>query len=346
MSGGRSRRIDFFQFVSWVQRRARRAADLGHLGPRGLDLDPEALRIRPHLSLSFPARDIEEVRSIRQDPPQLRVDVNFGGVYGSDSPLPTAFTEELLRDDYVAGAEDLEGVRHFLDIFHHRLYSLLFRAWQSRRYAATFDGEGGDQISGALLALAGLGTEGLAEAASADGALPALQPLRHAALRAQRPRAAGALRAALRDHLGERVRIESFVLRTVEVQPRDRTYLGGARLGGKRVPARRLGADTTVGTRVQERSTRLRVVIGPLARDRFERLLPGTPGRDGVDALVRQLCPLHIEPEVVLELDEAQPVGTVLGDTGAEARLGQTTWVSSEEQSAAPARLPGAQVAC
>lgn len=327
--GERSKRVDFFQLIQAIQRRTYNAAEIGHLGRRGTDLQNEAVRIRPTLTLGFPARDVESVETLSQDPPQVRVDVNFGGLYGPDSPLPNAFTEELLVDDFVSGTDDLEGVRDFLDIFHHRLYSLLYRSWERHRHVATFQRDGSDEISQFIFAIAGFGTRGMEDAASAEGALPRLQALRIAGLERQRPRSAGVLRAALRDHLGEPVKIESFVRRTVEIEARDRTYLGGARVGGSRIPPRSLGGDLVLGTRLVDVSSRVRIVIGPLERSAYEGLLPGTIGRDGVDALVRRLAPVHIETEIELVLDRAEAAATRLGG---EQGLGWTSWLASSPE--------------
>ena len=334
------RGVNFFSLVGWVQASRPGAMRVGYLGERGTGREPECLRLRPALSLAFPARDVEDVApdpSATAEDGKLRLDVNFGGLYGPDSPLPNVFTEDLLEDEYTGRDLDLEGVRDFLDIFHHRLYSLLFRAWEKHRYHATFERDGSDEVSGFLRVLAGLGTRGLADGATADGALPALHSLRTAGLARHRPRSSGVLRAALRDHLNEPVRVECFVLHRVELRDVDCTYLGGARLGeggvGEgRVPARRLGDNAVVGDRLRDRSSRIRVRIGPLSRTKFSSLLPGTVGRRALDALIERFRPSHIAASLVMELESAEAAPAALGGNG---QLGWSTWLGGGADRAA-----------
>lgn len=335
MTAVRSQRVDFFQLISWLQRSHPDRAEVGHVGARGLDVGDELLRLRPNLSLGFPLRDVERIERMPSTAgrhERLLVELNFGGVYGADSPLPWVFTEALFVDGAAEG-EDRAAVRDFLDVFHHRLYSLVFRSWEKRRYHATFRADGRDDTSRMIAALVGLGTSGTVEAAEASGALRRSTLMRLGALATQRPRSIGVLRAALQDHLGSiPVRMESFVPRRVEVEPRDRTHLTwrhqGVALGDGGAPGRRLGIDAVLGTTLVERSSTIRVHVGPLSLRDYEDLLPGCDLRRGVDALLRGLAPSHIRYEVALELGGREVPPLILSERS-DIRLGWTSWVVS-----------------
>lgn len=334
-----SRRIDFFQLVSWLQRSRADRALIGHLGSKGLEIGEEWLRLRPHLSLNFPVRDVQAIEhepanSGRSD--RLRLDVNFGGLYGTDGVLPPSFTEYFQLDDRNGHdlGHDKEAVRAFLDIFHHRLYSLLFRAWEKRRYYTTFKRDGSDDISQMLFALTGLDNDAVQQIAGVEGAFSKLRLLRHGALMLQRPRSVAVLQAALQDYCGSiPVRVEQFVESRHALAPEDCTYLTVKKRlvidGGARAAPRRLGRDSILGTSLRDRSTKIRVEVGPLDFAEFEDFLPGTSTRKGLDGLVRRLVPVHLEHEVRLYLAEREAPPLRLR-ARADVRLGWTSWVRAE----------------
>jgi type VI secretion system protein ImpH len=90
-------------------------------------LDPmQVVRIRPVLGLQHARTQVVSVT--KQQDPQLPLlyflNVNLPGLYGSASPLPKFFTEELVQ----ASHKDQNQTRVFLDLIHQRLYQLLFAA--------------------------------------------------------------------------------------------------------------------------------------------------------------------------------------------------------------------------
>ena len=95
---------------------------LGPGGARELPDVPwqERVRVRPDLSLAFPASDVVRVE---QDGTDLLVETTFLGLYGSSSPLPTHYTEDLMDE----ASADSSVSRDFLDILHQRLYQLYFQ---------------------------------------------------------------------------------------------------------------------------------------------------------------------------------------------------------------------------
>ena len=89
----------------------------GYFGPGGEGELPEVpwqgrVRVRPELSLAFPAADVRRVELTEDDDPFLQVTATFLGLYGSSSPLPTHYTEELMDE----ASADSSVSRDFLDI--------------------------------------------------------------------------------------------------------------------------------------------------------------------------------------------------------------------------------------
>lgn len=117
----------------------------------------EPVRFRPHPGMGFPASEIRgaEAPSRVGLPPTVRV--NFMGLYGTESPLPTHYI-----DDIAQRRDGHEAMQDFLDIFSHRLTTQFYRIWRKYSYPATFAAGGTDNTSQYLLGLAGLGIKGCA----------------------------------------------------------------------------------------------------------------------------------------------------------------------------------------
>src|SRR6185436_577784 len=97
---------------------------VGHLGKPG----DEAVRFGCNPSLAFPPGDIEELEK-RADGP-WRMTVNFMGLVGHMGVLPHHYSRTVLGRER---ARD-HALLDFLDVFHHRLISLFYRAWERYRF--------------------------------------------------------------------------------------------------------------------------------------------------------------------------------------------------------------------
>ncbi|CNI64277.1 type VI secretion protein [Yersinia pekkanenii] len=114
------------------------------------------MRFRPHPGMGFP---VSELKALETDPVQpeapLTARTTFMGLYGVDSPLPTAYIDDITQQR--EGHEALEG---FLDIFNHRFMTQFYRIWRKYSYPATFESGGTDNTSQSLLGLIGMGIPG------------------------------------------------------------------------------------------------------------------------------------------------------------------------------------------
>lgn len=122
----------------------------------------EPVRFRPHPGMGFPSSEIRGIEDPEPEhshlPPTVRV--NFMGLYGVESPLPTHYI-----DDIAQRRDGCEATRDFLDIFNHRLITQYYRIWRKYSYPATYQAGGADNTSQYLLGLAGLGIRGCAATA-------------------------------------------------------------------------------------------------------------------------------------------------------------------------------------
>ncbi len=303
-------RYSFFQLVQLLLRADPGAMPPGGEGPAA----KETIRFRPAAGLGFAPADLETIEARKtgeeETPIRYRVTVNFMGLYGPASPMPNHFAEEILW----AGT-DGETLRDFLDLFHHRLISFVYRAWEKYRHYVQFEAEGPDRFTRRILCLLGLGTAGMLDALSS----PHLPLMRVAGLVNSRPHSAVGLEGLLRDHFEPMsIRIESFTERTVRI-PDEQT----ARLGRR---ACRLGSELCLGERIQDCAGGFRVSLGPLAAEEFRRFLPG---RDSFDRLVRTVRfyagdSLGFDLRILLDAGEV-PALALSPEAGLP--LGQMSWL-------------------
>jgi len=149
------RQFDFYQAVRVLLALHPEAATPGGHG----QLSKEAVRFCANPSLGFPASDIESVRRETAPAaalPPYAMTVNFLGLIGPASPLPAYYTEEVIRAD-----ADSAMAQHFLDMFHHRLTSFVYRSWEKYRYILQYRPGARDPFSNRMFALIGLGHQQL-----------------------------------------------------------------------------------------------------------------------------------------------------------------------------------------
>jgi type VI secretion system protein ImpH len=303
-------RFDFFQAVSLLERMRPDATSVGD----GVDPSREAVHFEAVPSLAFPASEISVVTPPGEPGEPTTMRVEFLSLAGVQGPMPRPFTERLLAVRRRGAA-----ARAFLDIFHHRLTSIFYRARRKRRVG--LDGHGPQQsvLAPMLRALAGLGTEAVPGLGVADGAT-----LRYAALLGQRPRSAAGMERMLSTYFRVPVRVRQFVGCWRALEPEDATRLGDGKSA--------LGRGAVLGDRVWDQTGRIRLVIGPLSHAQYLDFLPSGTAMPALRALAKlYLSPeIEVECRLVLRASDTPDAWLPPSDTPdgpVEPRLGWTAWL-------------------
>jgi type VI secretion system protein ImpH len=297
-------RFAFFQAAHLLERALPDAPEPG----TSHRFDQERIRFRADAAAVFPATDVKTVEWVEgANGGEARVTARFMGLYGTDSPLPAYFFENITREAPAAAP-----LQAFLDLFDHRLYSFFYRAWKKYRPGLARRGSP-DPHRTRFLALAGLATPQAVEGAPVD-------PLRLAAFAghlAGRPRTAEGLRIVLADLLGLPVEVLENVPRRVRLPERPR--LGGARLGDGAV----------VGVTVRDVAGKFRLRLGPMGLAEYLTFLPGAEGAARLDRLVRFYLTdwLAYDAELLVRADELPPARLGTTPLGPTALLGRSRGV-------------------
>lgn len=301
----------FFQAVRLLQRVHPDRAGVGRFGDPG----DEVVRFGANPDLSFPASEIDELEAVSEGPWRMRV--NFMGLVGHLGVLPhhySVLVAERTRQRDTA-------LRDFLDLLHHRLLSLFYRAWERYRFYAVYERGEEDAVTAHLYDLIGLGDRAAREALDID----ARRLLPYVGLLGPHQRSAGALEQLLEDYFDVPVEIEQFVGGWYELADSTRCRVDEERLG----ESNRLGYGALVGDEVWDPNSRARIVIGPLPLERYREFLPTGSAYRELRALTRFFSDDEIEFEVrlVLDRDEVPAISLGADDT---APLGWASWLRSQ----------------
>jgi type VI secretion system protein ImpH len=242
----------------------------------------------------------------------------FFGVLGPNGALPLHLTEYAKQRAHLNHDRALVA---FLDMFHHRLLSLFYRAHSSADPVTQHDRPEADRFAVYVASMLGLGLPSLRERdAVSDHAR-----LYYAGLFAPQAKNAEGLCALLEDYFEVKAQIEEFVGEWVTLPAAQAWRLGQ---GPKRASPLMgcLSKTALVGTRVWLRQHRFRVALGPLRHDQFQSLLPGTPGFMRVTALVRSYIGDELKWDLRLRVAEEALRPARLGG---DAQLGRTSWLSA-----------------
>jgi type VI secretion system protein ImpH len=258
------------------------------------------IRTRPDLSLSFPETDVTSVKLMPGQPSRFSITATFLGIYGTASPLPTFYTEDLLQEQ----AQDRSVSRDFIDLFNTRLYALYFAVWSHYRLFYKICESRDAEALHRLYCL--IGFEGPALRDSLDDSYGLI---RFTGLLTQLVRSAEGLQVLLADIIGEEVEIEQGIERTAQIPEDQRLYIGQ---GGNT-----LGETTYLGREIADRMGKFRIRIGPLSGESFTKVLPDKPLFQNICSLIRTYMdqPLIWDADIALAREDL-----------AVARLGFDTW--------------------
>ncbi len=274
----------------------------------------ERYRLGQQASLAFSPREIASV-SERDGRWMIKL---FGiGMLGSNGVLPLHFTE-LVRERSEAKLD--HTLANFLDMFHHRWMTHMYRAWSQAQSAAGLDRADAESFSRYIARIGG------DEPDEVKGS--ALSPHARWASVAHRVRAArnpDGLVSTLARYFGVKVALREYCLAWMPIEPQDQCRLGQAGMAGT------LGQGAMLGEVVADRQTRFRLIIGPLSLSAYLRLTPqgDQTGSDlaALVELVRAFVGFEYIWEVELLIQSHAAPATQLGE---HAQLGWSSWMGGE----------------
>ena len=312
---GQAARMDFFQVLRLIENAHPQLPRIGtSLRPRD-----DAVRFGQDPALIFHPTMLGQFKRSSADA-RARLAVNFFGLLGANGPMPTHLTEYVR--DRLRNSSDATLIA-FLDVFHHRMLSLFYRARASAEPVISLDRADGDRFSVFVGSLFGIGAQSLRDRDDIGD----FAKLHFAGLLANKARPASGMASILRAYFKVPLHIEQFVGHWMRLPPEIQSRIGRQEDGN------RLGASLVLGRSVWDCQHKFRIVIGPMGYDDYRRLLPGGDSLKRLQAWVKTYVGLTLDWDVRLILKKEHMPPLKLDGT---TRMGWTTWLTS----AAPSRNP------
>lgn len=267
----------------------------------------EPFRVGQKPSLVFAPSEIADAQ-VKNG--RLRIRLYSLGMLGPNGPLPIHVTEiarereEHRRDPTLS---------NFLDIFHHRALTILYRAWASAQSAASLDRPEHDCFSRQIGGLSGASPRTDSKASLPRHVHLALAP--HLVREARNP---DALASSVAHYFGVPAQIEEWAQHWTVLPPELECRIGDARMSAC------LGRGAILGGMVLGRQHRFCVVLGPLDIDTYQRFTPRGQALLRLVAMVRAVVGHEYEWELELRIKPNGATPVVLGDG---QQLGWSGWL-------------------
>ena len=336
----------FFQAVRILERAAHLAGRNSQLGQRlargsgvGGFAPPasEVLRLQTNQSFRFPEAEIHSIeRKTDGESPRWIVRVAFMGLTGAMGVMPFHYTELILQRLKLKDA----ALAHFLDLFNHRSLSLFYRAATKYRLPLAYERghlaaqeRGGrpenkrDSQTQALLSLIGLATPALQNRMEVrDESL-----LYYSGHLTQQVRTAVGLKQILADYFEVPVQVQEFIGQWRELMPDARSRLASRAMPrGQNI---QLGRSVIAGHKGWFAQGKIRILLGPLDREQFQRFAPGTRSLRALNELVRFYVGLERDYDFVIEVKRKDVPSKIALSRKTTPVIGWNTWLSSTGQS-------------
>ncbi|NDJ56369.1 type VI secretion system baseplate subunit TssG [Enterobacteriaceae bacterium 4M9] len=220
----------------------------------------EPIRLGQQPSLSFAPSTLASAGPIEDSPLHQLLIYSFG-LFGPNGPLPLHFTE-YVRERYLHNQDST--LLDFINLFHHRLILLFYRAWANSQPTVSLDRHDDRAFTHYFSSLVGMGATSLAPRDS----LPTHAKYFMAGHLVRQRRSAEGLEKILHHYFEIPVRVRENVPVWIAVAPEQQTRLDAGL-------AQRLGTDAFLGRMVRDVQCKFRIELGPMSLHHYQRFLPG-----------------------------------------------------------------------
>jgi type VI secretion system protein ImpH len=303
-----AKEADQFEFHAMVKLLENIQKETTALG-EGIDPTKEPVRLQARVSQEFPSTDIHAFLPShdKQVPPLLTT--NFFGIAGHQGPLPEPYTtyiiQRILRHD--------TAIRDFLDIFNHRLMSILHRIRKKFWIGVSVAQPEYTLLGKCFKSLLGLGIPQLQERL----AIPDRSLTYYAGILWQKPRSAEGLAVLLRNFFRTPATITQLQGKWVHVPVAEQTGLGSMH--------HKLGDSAFVGPRYWDQTAYFLITLGPMSLNQYIEFLKPGPAYKEIKNLITFYSGPTQDFRLNLILDKKQFPHPRLG---CGVALGWTSWLN------------------
>ena len=254
-------RFEFHQAIKLLEYLYPKAEPFGET----VNLLQEVVTVKSRVYLESMASDIYSLENVdlktnASSYAPLILNVNFMGIAGIQGPLPFPYTEMIIQRI----RDEDTSLKDFLDIFNHRLISILHRIRKQYLISLNTLSPEKTEIAIGLKALLGIGQQALQNRLHVrDRSL-----LDYAGLYWSHPHSAEGLKTILTSYFHISLRVEKCVGRWRPISMDQQTKIG------RKGQWQKLGRGAVLGTRVWDQQSHFRLHLGPLTHKQLDALIP------------------------------------------------------------------------
>jgi len=281
---------------------------------KGVRLSDDVVRLDQDVSLNFPPSTITAYQ-YREGYSVPHLSTAFFGLFGPNGALPTHLTEYAFQR--LNHHHDPTFIR-FVNLFQHRMLSLIYRAWANAQPTVNFDRPEEDRFKTYLGSFFGLASEANQ---NRDDITDQLK-LHYAGHLSCQSKHAEGLTAILHGYFGLIVEIEEFVGEWLDLPDDSICRLGDSEQTGS------LGTTVILGEQVWSRQNKFRIILGPMGIELFQLMLPTGDSLKKLVSVVKNYVGIELGWDIQLILKKQQVPKTCLNNS---AQLGWTTWLGERK---------------
>ncbi len=259
---------------------------------------------------------------------KAKLQVNFMGLYGASTPLPVFYSEAIIQAD-----EGDDHSKDFMDLFNHRMISLVYKCWEKYRYYLNYKKGNTDQFSNWMFSLMGMYKSDDIVDLRNDSDIQWHKLLPSLAMLGMRCHSKSIIESILKSYFNwQNIRIKSNIKRYVYIDEEQQNRLG--------LQNAVLGDDLVLGAQIEDRSGKFRVIISKLPYHLFCQFLPDGDYHLGLKKLINFLLRDQLDYDIELQLLIPE-VPTLRLGYNCNEKLGLTTWIGENSISDKSVLLPG-----
>jgi type VI secretion system ImpH/TssG family protein len=320
---------DFWGFVRRLEKNNPSGARLGK-AKHPVD---ENIRFGQAPYLYFPATDIAEILEGKSAGVDALIITYFFGLLGVNGPMPLEFTSYVYRRSHNYFDNTW---RRFLDIIHHRMLVLYYRAFAMNEQSISFDRENDDAIRDIVKSFCSLPPQVLTEGKRDAIALSSVNNF------AFMVRNREGLEEVLRRLLKTNVAVRDFITASYDLSPEDYAVLGDPKTAT-------LGLNLQIGRTYFSSTLRFEIVIGPIDFNAYQILMSGFTGFDILTQAVNLYLDRPLDYVLVFKLDGSSIPPARLGfdwedKNGDAAQPGFNCWIGGPKTGEVPLTIDASRL--
>ncbi len=311
-------RFEFHQAIKLLEYLRPKAVPFGET----TEPNEEVVSVKARIYLEALSSDIYSLEDEEGEGKPYTLNINFMGIAGIQGPLPFPYTEMMIQR--IRNGDT--SLKDFLDIFNHRLASILHRI--KKQYLISLNTHSPEKIDVAvgLRSFIGINQKALRDRLH----VPDRSLLDYAGLFWGRPHSASGLESILRSYFRIPLRVEKCVGAWRPIQEEQQTRIGKAGQWQK------LGQGAALGTRAWDQENHFRLHLGPLTAEQLDLFIPAGKAYKRLCDLTRLYSGPLMDFSIIYDVEN--PPSTDLEGKG---YLGWRSWLGSSLSKGDGVKVPG-----